>query len=111
MEYLNDVVEFKVKIHKDYALVEFELKRELKPEDLREIKPPDPVKNGFSSKIVILSGRGPIWFYGFLVHFYHPTKAIGVFDPRIDGAVVVATHMPELKIGNVIKREKWEVEI
>jgi len=109
MEYLNEVVSFNVKVVDEYAVVEFELKRELSPEDLRNINPPDPVKNGFSSKIVILSGRGPIWFYGFLIHFYHPTKAIGIFDPRLDGAVIIESHFKDLKIGDVIKREIWEV--
>jgi len=95
--------------HQRKAIVLSKL-RNKSPEDLRNINPPDPVKNGFSSKVVILSGRGPIWFYGFLIHFYHPTKAIGIFDPRLDGAVIVATHNPSLKVGDVIKRETWEVE-
>jgi len=105
---MERVVDFKVKVSEEYAVVEFELKRELSPEDLKSINPPDPVKNGFSSKVVILSGRAPIWFYGFLIHFYHPTKALAVFDPRLDGAVIVESHSKDLKVGDVIKREEWE---
>jgi len=99
---MNSFISFNVKVLNAYVIVEFELKRELSPEDLKSINPPDAVKNGFSSKVVILSGRGPIWFYGFLIHFYHPTKAIAVFDPRLNGAVIVATHDPSLKVGDVI---------
>jgi len=93
------------RIKEELTLIEFSLSRELKPEDLRNINPPDAVKNKFSSSFIILSGRGPIWLYGFLIHFYHPTKGIGVFDPRLDGAVVVSSHDPQRKVGDLIK---WE---
>ena len=102
------VVEFRLRVSEEIALVEFELKRDLVPEDLRDINPPDPVKEGFASKVVVLSGRGPIWLYGFLIHEYHPVKAIAVFDPRLNGAVIVQSHHPSLKVGDVIPREKWE---
>lgn len=105
------IVEFKLRVNEEVAVVEFELKRDLVPEDLRQITPPDPVKEGFASKIVVLSGRAPIWLYGCLVHHYHPTKAVAVFDPRLDGAVIVASHHPELKVGDVILRSEWEKEV
>jgi len=101
-------VEFRVKVVEEIALVEFELKRDLVPEDLRSIEPPDPVREKFADKVVVLSGRGPIWLYGFLIHEYHPVKAIAVFDPRLNGAVIVQSHNPSLKVGDVIPREKWE---
>ena len=104
-------VKFNVQKFDQIALVEFQLERDLVPEDLKNINPPDPVKEGFASKIVVLSGRGPIWLYGFLIHEYHPVKAIAVFDPRLDGAVVVQSHHPELKAGDVIPRSEWEKEV
>jgi len=105
---MMSAVEFKLRVNEEVAVVEFELKRDLTPEDLRDINPPDPVREKFADKIVILSGRGPIWLYGYLIHYYHPTKAIGVFDPRLNGAVVVASHHPSVSVGDVIPREKWE---
>ena len=111
MEYLNDqnnqeFIAFEVrKVEEGVVLVHFELKRELNPEDLKRIKPPDPVKNKLSKNLLILSGRGPIWLYGFLIHFYHPVKAVAVFDPRLDGAVVVESHSNEFEMGSIIKLE------
>lgn len=58
-KYLNEVITFSIKNKNNLTLIEF--KRELEPEDLPKIKPPDPVKSGFSSNVIILSGRRPIW--------------------------------------------------
>jgi len=102
------VVEFKLRVNEEVAVVEFELTRDLTPEDLKEISPPDPVKERFADKIVVLSGRGPIWLYGFLIHHYHPVKAVATFDPRLNGAVVVASHTPQVGVGEVVPRELWE---
>jgi len=89
---------FKVIEKKDYTIVHFELEGSMVPRVLRELKPPKV--NG--AKGVILSGRGPIWFYCYLVHYYHPTKFIATFDPRI-GAVVIESHSQDYKVGEVIK--------
>lgn len=105
MDSLNNFIEFRVKTRSGFALVEFELKREIAPADLKNIKPPDPVKEKISSHVIIISGRGPIWLYGYLIHFYHPTKAVAVFDPRLSGAVVVESHSTEFQIGDLIKEE------
>lgn len=105
MESLNNFINFSIKTKDNFTLIEFELQRELEPRDLSNINPPDPVKEKFSANVVILSGRGPIWLYGYLIHFYHPTKAVAVFDPRLDGAVVIETHTKDFKIGDLIKKE------
>jgi len=100
----GDVISFEVKkIKNEITIVQFELKRELEPSDLKNIRPPDPVKNGFSINTVVLSGKGPIWLYGFLVHYYHPVRAIAVFDPRFNGAVIVESHVKDVEIGSLIK--------
>jgi len=102
----EEFIRFEVKEIKDgITLVQFELERELEPNDLKKVEPPDPVKNKFSTSTVILVGRGPIWLYGFLVHYYHPVRAIAVFDPRLNGAVVVESHVKALEVGNLIKME------
>lgn len=104
---MNNFIKFKFKNKGIFTFIEFELERELEPHDLPCIRPPDPVKENFSSKIVILSGRGPIWLYGHLIHYYHPVKAIAIFDPRLDGAVVVESHTKEFKVGDLIEKEKF----
>ena len=53
--------------------------------------------------VVVLEGRAPIWRYGLAFHRLHGSAAgaIAVFDPRL-GAVVVATHRPEFRAGQVL---------
>jgi CRISPR-associated protein Csx3 len=70
------------------------------PEDLQGLKIPENVQ--FSQGIVI-EGRGAIWLYAYLVHECHPAAWVGCYDPRLDGAVVVATHKHEVSIGQVLK--------
>lgn len=50
---------------------------------------------------VILSGRGPIWLFARLVHYYHPARWIAVHDPRI-GYIVVQSHCKERYEGEVL---------
>lgn len=85
----------------DYTFVHFELDNAVSSEILSSIRPLeiDPTKG------VVLSGRGPIWLYCYLVHHYHPTKFVAVYDPRIGGAVVVESHTNEHKVGEVIRLE------
>lgn len=56
-------------------------------------------------RTVLISGRGPIWGYGMIIHAAHPTQAVGVFDPRMEpegGYIVVQSHVPGLAAGQVI---------
>lgn len=52
--------------------------------------------------VVILSGRMPIWLYGILIHYFHPTKALAVFEPRMNCGIVIASHDKNYKIGDLI---------
>ncbi|MBN1605706.1 MAG: CRISPR-associated protein Csx3 [Polyangiaceae bacterium] len=53
--------------------------------------------------LVVLEGRAPIWRYGLAQHALHgsPAGAVAVYDPRL-GAVVVVTHSPEWREGQVV---------
>ena len=52
---------------------------------------------------LILSGRGPVWLYAHLVHLGHAFAWVGTYDPRLNGAVVVARHVPDAPgLGDVI---------
>lgn len=90
-------IKFNVTERDEYAIVEFELNEPLIPEKLKSITPPKVVGKG-----VILSGRGPIWLYGFLIHYYHTATFIATYDPRI-GAVVVESHTPKYRVGDILK--------
>lgn len=93
---------FQTKPTKEYNIVHFDLQELFSPAALKTLSPPDPVTQNFAHKGVILSGRGPVWLYGFLVHFYHPTKWVATYDPRLKGAVVVESHTSEISVGDVI---------
>jgi CRISPR-associated protein Csx3 len=102
----DNFIEFEIKkVSNEVVMIHFILKRELEPEDLKKISPPDPIKNNFSDKTIILSGRGPIWLYGFLIHYYHPVKAISIFDPRYNAAIIIESHFKKYKIGDIIKTD------
>lgn len=77
----------------------------IKPNVLKTINPPNAVTEGFSDKGIILRGDEegfPLWLCGFLVHFYHPTRFVAVYDPRIPGAVVVEDHFGAYSVGDII---------
>jgi len=76
----DNFIEFEIKkIKEDIVMINFILKRGLEPQDLKRISPPDPVKSGISTNIVVLSGRGPIWLYGFLNSFLSSCKSYCYF--------------------------------
>lgn len=56
--------------------------------------------------LVVIEGRAPIWRYGMAFHLLHgsPAGAIAVFDPRL-GAVIVASHHPSWREGQIIELE------
>ena len=55
-------------------------------------------------KGVLISGRGPIWLYTYLVHECHPALWVACFDPRL-GAVVTSTHSTDVRVGQVMSLE------
>lgn len=89
----------------DKVVIEFELCESgvITPDELKTVAPPDLVKSGDSNKLLILSGRGPIWLYCYLTHFYHVCRAIAVFDPRLQAAIVVQTHDASYQVGDIVK--------
>ncbi len=95
------MIKFDVRELEEYTLVEFKLEEPISPEDLKEMRPPrvNPQKG------VILSGRGPIWLYGALIHEYHPTAWVGTYDPRLGKAVITESHRPNKKIGDTVDVE------
>ncbi|MGQ9691848.1 MAG: CRISPR-associated ring nuclease Crn3/Csx3 [Thermoproteota archaeon] len=94
---MNDA-KLSVREEKDYTIVHFEINT-ITPEVLSSLAPPKVN----ATKGVVLSGRGPIWLYGYLIHHYHPTKFIATYDPRLGGAVVVESHCPGYKVGDVVR--------
>ena len=76
------------------------------PEALKTIKIPDTL---IWSQGVVIEGKAPIWLYGCLIHACHTAAWVACFDPRLGndqshsgGAVVVATHTPQISEGEVL---------
>ncbi|MCX8176076.1 MAG: CRISPR-associated ring nuclease Crn3/Csx3 [Candidatus Bathyarchaeota archaeon] len=92
------MIKFKVKEESNFTVVNFDLEGSVAPDILEKVNLPKVN----STKGVVLSGRGPIWLYCFLFHFYHPTPFIAIYDPRL-GAVVTASHNQEYKVGEIIR--------
>lgn len=84
-----------------FQVIEIELTRPdhlVFPEDLAQLQLPA----GINAQLgVVLTGRAPIWLYGWLVHECHFTRWVACYDPRL-GAVVVSSHTPEVRVGQVI---------
>lgn len=57
-----------------------------------------------AGSILIVGGRAPVWYYGRALHKAHgsPAGIVAFFDPRLGGGVVVASHTPGFKEGDVI---------
>lgn len=88
-----------------YQVLNLELTRPdriIHPEDLIHLELPSGID---TSGGVVISGRGPIWLYGYLIHELHPTAWVACHDPRL-GAVVVATHSRQVQIGQALKLEE-----
>lgn len=102
---MSNVVSFRAKEYKIYTHVHFKCGI-ITPEVLKRMNPPRVnYKKG-----VVISGKGPIWLYGSLVHWYHPAAFVGVYEPRADGCVVVQSHTPGVEVGTVLAREDYEKE-
>jgi len=96
------MISFNVEWFDEYVVIQFELVEVMDPQQLTSIQPPDSFSNKFSDKGVVLSGRGPIWLFGYLTHFYHPTLFVAIYDPRLKSAIIVETHSLKYKIGDII---------
>ena len=93
------MINFEVKENENNIVVEFNLTSGvITPEELKKVNPPQ-VKG---DKIVVISGRGPIWLYGYLAHFYHYCMGVAFYDPRLNGGVVVQSHTPNVFPGDII---------
>lgn len=48
------------------------------------------------NKLWILSGRAPIWLYTALTHIAHPTAGVAIYEPRMNKAIIVSRHRPDI---------------
>ena len=91
-------MQFTATEHEKYTLVEIDTGGAITPDALFDIHPPKVRE----SKGVILSGRAPVWLFGYLVHHYHPCVWVATYDPRLEGAVIVESHTAAWEEGEVV---------
>ncbi|MEM1694583.1 MAG: CRISPR-associated protein Csx3 [Ignisphaera sp.] len=55
------------------------------------------------ANVIKITGRGPVWLYSAVVHTAsHLAKAVAVFDAVNKKYVIVVTHSPEYRVGDVL---------
>jgi len=84
-----------------FQVIEIVLDGIATPDDLSRLRLPAGIDTRMG---VVLTGRAPIWLYGWLVHECHFTRWVACYDPRL-GAVVIESHTPEVRVGQVIPLE------
>lgn len=52
--------------------------------------------------IIVTSGRLPVWLYSAITHHLHPFSVVATFEPRLLKGVVVASHHPMLRVGELV---------
>ena len=85
----------------EFQVIEIVVEGIATPDDLGQLHLPLAIN---PRQGVVLTGRAPIWLYGWLVHECHFTRWVACYDPRL-GAVVVESHTPEVRVGQVIPLE------
>jgi len=87
------------------CIVHIELKRPIDVAEVRLLE--DAVKKlqrYIEGDVLVLSGRGPIWMFATLLHSVgHLFRAVAIFDPKLRGAVVTASHHPKISSYTVIQ--------
>lgn len=97
---MPEKIKLSVQTTSQVAVVSFELKDSIEPSGLQDFVADLPAIPG--DRIVIISGRGPIWLFGVIIHHYHYCQAIATHDPRLDGAVVIESHIRGVNIGDIV---------
>jgi len=94
------MVKFKLETKEDIQVLTFEIEGGIiEPSELRNIELELPKIN--YSKLVAISGRGPVWLFSTLTHILHPSSAVAVCDPRL-GYIIVESHVTKFQVGDVI---------
>lgn len=64
-----------------------------------------------SDRPLVIEGPMPVWMAARLVTEYaHKVPAVAIYDPRLKGGVVVATHTEKFKVGDVIEVRPEEIQ-
>jgi CRISPR-associated protein Csx3 len=87
------MLNWKVTNGQQWTLIEFELEGSLDPRSLVDVGLPASAHKRMNLGLII-SGRGPVWLYGRLVHLAHPFAWVATYEPRLRAGIVVESHVP-----------------
>ncbi len=85
----------------DGLIFEFELKEPTSPDEVSKIEKQLPDLQG---RTLIISGKGPDWLYCIIMRKYLCRfPVIAVYDPELQAAVIVSSHLMSFKMGDLIQ--------
>lgn len=91
-----------------FTVVEVKLLVEsLAPSDLYDLIGEDFLGLVDPTKGVIFNGKMPMWLAACLTHEFHAVSWLAMNDPRL-GAVVIASHNPNVKVADIVD---WRSEL
>ena len=85
----------------DGLIFEFELKE---PVSLNEVSKIEKQLPDLEGRTLIISGKGPAWLYCMIMRKYLCRfPVIAVYDPDLQAAIIVSSHLMSFKMGEQIK--------
>jgi len=82
-------------------IFEFELKESVNPNEVSNIEKQLPDLDGDT---LIITGKGPAWLYCLIMRKYlYRFAIIAVYDPELQTAVIVSSHLMSFKMGDLIQ--------
>jgi len=82
-------------------IFEFELKESVNPDEVQKIEKQLPDLEG---RTLIITGKGPDWLYCIIMRKYlYKFPVIAVYDPKLQAAVIVSSHLMSFKMGDLIQ--------
>lgn len=93
----------------DKYIIHVELKqRFIHPSLLRELE--GRLDRVTTDKLLVIEGAMPVWMASYLAcRYVHVAPAAGVYDPRLRGVVVFATHTHRYSVGDVVEVSAEEI--
>ncbi len=100
----NCVLEFKHTDTKDFLKIK--LLDAIEPFLLKQLKIflDETDYSSLQASLLLITGRAPIWLYSFLTHYFcHIYQIVAIFDPKVKGYVIVSSHDPKYKEGDILE--------
>jgi len=57
---------------------------------------------------IVMAGEMPAWAQAAVVAYLVPREFIAIYEPSVEGAIVIFSFRPDVRIGEVIPREELE---